>query len=108
MYAVSAAAEDAHQLFAGCIRRDHEVAKEDAAAGWTLVGAAMVAYLRPTGYSPCGRFEAAFLAMRTDIGQAALLPLAAPSQSGSVAWETPFYREGELNAIASRLLKKAA
>ncbi len=57
--AVSAATDHAHQLFAGRIGRDHEFAKEHAAAGWAFVRITVEPYVRSAAHSPCGGLVAA-------------------------------------------------
>ena len=86
MDAVRATTEHAHQLSAGCVRGDHEITKEDAAAGWTLVGAAIVMSTPVHAYSPCSSLEAAVKERRTDIGWAVRPRIARPIVSSKVPW----------------------
>ena len=84
--AVSAAPDHAHQLFAGRIRCDHEVAKEHAAAGWAFVRITVEPYFRSAAHSPCGGLRTAIapIILTRDWG-AASLPVFAFSESGGEA-----------------------
>ena len=55
-----AATDAARQLFAGRIGRDHEFAKEHAAAGWAFVRITVEPYVRSAAHSPCDGGQRAY------------------------------------------------
>ena len=97
---VRAATDHARQLFAGRIRRNHEFAKEHAAARWAFVRITVEPYVRSAAHSPCGGLVAAIapIILTRGGGQRAhwysLLPNPVVKHS-----RFSFYRESDASAI---------